>query len=273
MKTNGIDDGNSDQLDGLQNDGIYSAPYTFPEAGTYTITGDVWIPVAGAAPLQRTATTTVTVTEPLITFDSVDGVVNLGPGGCVTGLTVNVNVTANLPINYIASAKLAGVNGNSIEDSFSQEVLTPGADSFALYFSSEAIRDGIAADGPYNVSQIDLLSLQDTGVALEVRELDAFAFDAITLGDLCAAPVAVAQNLTVTPTLRGGMIESLEFSFPIIVANSGSYQVSFKVTDSLGQDIELVGFSRFLNVGSNIMIPVTGWTFLSRVSVGPGCGK
>jgi hypothetical protein len=140
-------------------------------------------------------------------------------------------------------------------------VAAPGPVDFDLYFSSEDIRDIIALDSPYTVSPVDLLSLQDVGGALEIRELDAWTFDQkITLDDLCAPPIGIVQNLVVTPVLRGGMIESLNFSFPVVVANSGSFQVSFKITDGTGQDVEIYGFNQFLNSGSNavsVSLPYT----------------
>lgn len=247
----GNDNGDPADLDGLADDGIYSGSYTFTEVGTYTITSDVSIPTNTGTTIQRMATKTINVTDSFIDLVSVNGNINLRSDGCIDGMNLHISVDGLIPSTYVANARLNGSNGQFIEKSTSQELLAPGSMLFDLFFSSDEIRNKIMIDGAYVVSPVDLLSFQTNGVHLEVRDIDSFTFPAISLANLCIPPISITQALNVSQTLRNGFIESLQFSFPVTVANAGIYQISLKVTGGNGQDIELFGFSQFMNVGNN----------------------
>ncbi len=247
----GMDDGDINHFDGLADDGIYSGGYTFTSVGTYTVEGSVTIPT-DSSPVQRTASAIVTVTEPLITLDTVEGSVVTGTGGCVAGLNVRVLTDVLQASDYVVSALLNGSNGNVIEKSLHQEITSSGEMSFDLFFSADDIRNDIGVDGPYTVNPVDILSFgASKGISLEVRKPDAYIFPPLTLNELCMPDIAIVQDLTVTQTLRDGFIDSLLFSFPVNVNKGGSYQISFKVLGQGGQDIELFGFNQTFAAGSN----------------------
>jgi hypothetical protein len=252
----GRDNGDPTNLDGLANDGIYSGSYTFSKLGTYTISGQVTIPTSSGV-VERTATSTVTVTEAVATLTGVQGTIVRGAGNCVTRLDVTANAEVTQPATYVASATLLGSNNKSLEKSASLDVSTTGLAVFNLSFTSAEIRSAIGVSGPYTVSPLDLLSFLDEGVFLEVRQLNATSFPAIRLSEFCTDPIEIAQNLTVVPTLRDGYIGSLQFSFPVTVASNGTYQISLKVTGSAGQDVNQFGFNKFLSAGLNTVSVTT----------------
>ncbi|MGD8910086.1 MAG: hypothetical protein PVI92_12150 [Chromatiales bacterium] len=247
----GVDDGSPANFDGLANDGIYSFGYTFANTGTYLIEGEVSIPTASGAVAQRYTQSVVTVSDPLLNITSVDGSLTTDVTGCVAGAALHVEADSALAGTFVASAILSGTNSQTVETSLSRELTTPGQLTFDLNFSSDVIREGIGVDGPYVVNALDILSFQSTGVNLEVRELDAFTFESLALSDLCIPPIAITRNLTVGQSLRDGYIDALSFAFPVTVAASDGYQISFKVTDANGRDVELFGFFQRLNAGLN----------------------
>lgn len=246
----GLDNGVLTNFDGLADDGIYSGGYTFSEVGSYKINGRVEIPTSNGV-ILRTVDKIIDVTESLVNLTSVNGSISTGSGGCIAGVNLQVAADILQPSTYIASAQLSGPSGQTIETSASKDLISSGTETFDLFFPSEEIRSLIGENGPYNVDIVDVTSFGDTGVFTETRCLDTYSFSGISLDDLCLPSLAISKNLTVGQTSREGYIESLKFSFPVVVANSGAYQVSFKITDGAGQDIQLFAFGQSMVAGSN----------------------
>ena len=247
---NGIDDGSYTNFDGLVDDGIYSGGYTFSEVGTYTIEGSVDIQTANGI-LKRTASAIVTATNPVVKLTNFNGNIVSDPSGCIAGLNLHIDADGQMPATFVSSAKLNGSNGKFIESTSSYELLSAGAISFDLFYSSDDIRNSLGVDGPYIINPLDIISFLTDSVNQEIRVPDAFTFSSVRLSDLCISPIVISNNLNVSQTLRSGFIDSLQFSFPITVAKGGAYQVSFKVTDSAGQDVDSFGFSKSMSLGSN----------------------
>ncbi len=158
----GMDDGDINHFDGLINDGIYSGGYMFESAGVYTISGTVTIPTSNGS-IERTASSTVTVTEPFITLENVEGTSILGTNGCIAGLNVKVAADALQASTYVASARLNASNGNFIEKTSSLNITSPQQIDFNLQFSADEIREKIGIDGPYTINPLDILNFQSRG--------------------------------------------------------------------------------------------------------------
>jgi hypothetical protein len=246
----GADTGNVADFDGRANDGIYSSGYTFAQAGTYTILGQVSIPTPRGE-IARTVQAIVKVTNPVLSVGSIQGTVVRDATGCVSKLDVQAQATASTPGTYVASGRLTGVNGRSIQKSTNVVLSGPGPLTFDLAFGSDQLIGGIGTGGPYSLSVMDFLNFSDAGSSLEARRTDALSFSNIALSDLCSRAVAISPRLTVTQTLRDGYIQSLRFAFPVSVRSAGSYQVTFKVTGAGGREVQQIGVTPTFAAGMN----------------------
>jgi hypothetical protein len=238
---------NGTGADGLAGDGVYSIDHTFTGAGLFDLTGTVTIPTP-AGPILRTASQRVRVDTPSIINPIVTLGTQLGSGGCVNAAQVNVQVDVLKAGQYSALVRLAGSNGKTIDV---RKALTfaAGTASFSAAFTAQAIKTGIAVDGPYVVQTIDLLAISGDEVNLTFRRRNAGSFNT-TLAGLCSLPIEVAGPLTTTPVLRGGFIGSLNLTLPIRVNVAGNYQISFKLIGPGAADFGLVNASRSLPAGT-----------------------
>lgn len=234
--------------DGAAGDGVYSIDHTFLQAGTYQIDGVVGIPTASGT-VQRSASAQVRVETPYFNPPSVTLQNVLGGGGCVNGLQVSVGLETLRPGAYSMLVRLVGPNGKSI-DLRRALSLNHGASSTSVVFTSAAIKQQIAVDGPYVVDTIDILAVDGDEAGLAFRRRNAGSF-AVPLASLCSLPIELPGPLTATPVLKNGMIGSLNLSFPVRVTVSGSYQISFKLIGAGGEDLGLINASRSLVAGMN----------------------
>ena len=264
---NAKDSGATEDFDGAADDGIYSQDFTFTTAGTYQITGTVALSAAGG-PLTRTATAFLEVLAPNLTLGSVTGTVTAGPAGCAQRLNVVVNGSAVRPGTYAFAATLRGSNGRTLPKRNSALFGGAGTLNSTLSFTSSEIRREIGAGGALVVDPLDVLSFLPERVNLEQRRPAAFTFPAIPFEQFCADPIEIGPTAAVTPTLRSGFIDQLEFALPIRVTRAGSYQVSFKTTDARGVEVGQFGLTRSFTVGLN-MIRVTVPANRLQTSDGP----
>lgn len=234
--------------DGRANDGIYSIERTFTQAGEYDIRADVNIATPGGL-VQRTALRRVRVDLPALDPPAVTLANVLGTGGCVSGLQVNLGLNALRAGSFSLLVRLLGSNGRSIDVRRALN-LNLGAASTSALFAAQDIKQTIAVDGPYVVSLIDILNIGGDEFSLAFRRRDAGSFN-VAQANLCMLPIELPGPLTVTPVLKGSFIGSLNFSFPIRVSVSGSYQISFKVIAAGGADLGLINASRNLSAGLN----------------------
>jgi len=236
-------------LDGLANDGVYSIAYTFGSAGTYQIQGDVVIPTA-TGNVVRQATLAVAAIPPALDVTTV--VLNkvLGSGGCVTALQVGLTENVQRAGNYVTRVQL-GANGKTLDARKSQP-LALGTAQTTLQFTAADLKQKLAASGTFNVNLIETLEVTSQEFLLAYRRRDAGSFE-LTPTELCTASIGVEEQLTVTPVLKAGFIDSLNLAFPVTVRTAGSYQISLKMVGPGGEDIRLINASRALAAGRNIV--------------------
>jgi hypothetical protein len=236
--------------DGLADDGIYSIDYTFASAGTYLIEGSVDLPNGGTT-IRRTASRLVTVRSPSFSGANISATTTTGRGGCVSGINVILNVTANAAGDFVFGAILKASNGNVLSARDLKTVIA-GNNVITLSFSTDDLRSVLGVNGPYLVSAVDIFRFDSVnGFELAYKARDVVNTPSVSLSALCVAPVQLEESLQTAFTLQNGFISALDLKFPITVDNAGSYSISFKIIDSLGNDVGLYAGNRSLRLGRN----------------------
>lgn len=248
--------------DGKASDGVYSAERTFTEAGDYELRADVSFD-PGTGLVTRSVRQRIKVVSPPLATPTITLSNQLGSGGCVSGLQVNLGLNALKADRYATLVQLTGPNGRTIDVRKGLD-LAVGTSSVSSVFTSQDIKQSIGVDGPYNVSLIDILETGGDDFLLAFRKRNAGSFN-LTLAALCNLPIELAAPLSVTPVLKNGYIGSLDFTIPIRVTASGSYQISFKVISASGADFGLLNASRSLVAGvNNVTVNVASPLFLTN---------
>lgn len=242
-----LDNGDLTNWDDLANDGLYSVGYTFDQVGQYQINGTVAIPAANGN-ILRTATAFVDVVESPVSLAAVTFTKNTGPGACLAGVDVVLGLSVLQNRHLVGVAKLKASNGRIIEESRDAS-LAVGSRTITIPFTAKQIQS-LSIDGPYSID-VDMLDFSGIGALIALRQPDAASLTGISLGNLCRPPIEVKQPLTITPVLKDGFVGSLKFSFVVNVIQSGSYQFSFKLLGSGGEDIGVISFSQSLSAGDN----------------------
>ncbi|MBB4844964.1 hypothetical protein HNP55_003510 [Paucibacter oligotrophus] len=249
---NAVDNGQAADFDGLADDGIYSQGYRFGQTGRYQIDGKVSIPAPGGGSIQRSATAFVDIVPANFVFGSVSGTVIRDASGCVRQLDVNLSGTVASAGTYSTAGTLLSSGGPGSLLKRSNVVLSgPGALNAKLSYTASEIRKSFAADGDFIVDPLDVLAFSGQSPRLEMRKPSATSFSGLTLAQFCSAPIELANAASVNPVLRNGFIGQLEFSLPVRVNVSDSYQISFKVLDAQGLEVGQFGLNNFLNAGDN----------------------
>ncbi len=245
-----VDNGQPGDFDGLVGDGIYSQGYTFADLGRYEVVGQVSIPLPGGGSVTRTATGFIDIVPVNYTLGSVLGTVVNG-NNCVARLDVSTQATAVLPGVYATAATLKAPSGVSILKRTTTTLAAPGALTATVSFTSSEIRARLAQGGVFVVDPLDVVSLTDDTTQLEVRRPAALSFPNLALTQFCTDPIEIGTGATVATGLRQNFIGQLDFKLPISVNTAGSYQVSFKVIDGLGQEVGQFGLTQQLAAGGN----------------------
>jgi hypothetical protein len=127
----------------------------------------------------------------------------------------------------------------------------PGAVNTSVAFSAAEIRTAMGEAGVFTVDPLDVVSFLSAQPWLELRKANAYSFPSLAYNDLCVAPVEIGANATVQSVLRSSYIGQLNFKLPIRVSTAGSYQVSFKVTDTAGKELGQFGLTQSFTSGVN----------------------
>lgn len=244
------DNGNLDNFDGLADDGLYSSAYTFLSAGRYHLEGHVTVPTPNGY-VDKTAVANVDVTAPYVQNAAATANLVSGPGGCVAGVNIHVTGDVLQSATYSITARVGIEDGKSVEGHVTLPFSANDALAVDILIPSSDILDLDAQGKDYQVEQVDLISLQSQGDNLEYRGLDIATFPNASLSNLCLPPISITNNLTVTQNLVQGKIGTLNFSFPVTVAQAGYYTASFKITDGNGGDVKLVTVSPYLQAGTS----------------------
>ncbi|WP_340676993.1 choice-of-anchor X domain-containing protein [Paraglaciecola sp.] len=260
----GEDTGNiTVNFDGLANDGIYSAGVVFDEIGVYTLSAVV--AMAGAnEPILKNATTQVNVTEPLLAITNISSSIEYGAGACISALNAHATIDTYLASNYVVDANLV-VGSGKLLASINREVLSPSLQNYSLRFSSEDILANTTSSGPFSLGQVKVVSFNDEGILLEDLAVANIEFANVSRANLCSPAITVVNQLNVLSNLTDGKISSLSFSFPIDVSSNGSYNVTGKVTDGKGQDIEVFAVNPRFSTGRNYVELLLGYEQLQSV--------
>ena len=254
----GKDDGLT--IDGKANDGLYSVSRAFTTAGKYTVAGNVSINTASGV-VSRKAETTIEVIDPTITVSSSSvGSQFDFARNCGVGIQATLNVTVNAAGTYLVRGDLDGGGGRtaSVGQMFT---LFAGTQTVVLSFPMDLIAEKIGPAASYAVTRIHAYRIDSAGAlkrALEKSNVGQY------LGVLCVDPISIVPGISVTETLRGGLISSLAFRFTVLVQVPGTYDVTLRVVGPAGQEIELISLTREFVTGANeVSFLVSGEKFLS----------
>lgn len=240
------DDGSNG--DETANDGLYTVEQTFSNAGTFIIEGTANFTDNNEA-VSTSAVGSVSIINPVVIVEALTTslVVN-ATDACVDGLNITADVDASEPGDYIFYAGLLN-SAQELQDKRKAVNLTAGRASVVLSYSRDDLLELYGQQLTDIVfAPLGVLSFKDDLVAAGA----ASAPETLNVNQpLCSDPVVIGNLLSVTPVLSGGSIAQLEFTIGVNVSISGSYQVSFKIVDSIGGDVALLGERRTLNAGLN----------------------
>lgn len=245
------DNGNLSNLDGLLNDGIYSALFDFSEEGTYLFLGHVNINLDNGVVVERTALATSKVVAPAMNINSVTTFLARDISDCISSVSVRLNAEVLNVGVFLGRVILQANNGNTIDGFGKLEQTSVGLVNLDINFPSNKLLM-LGEDGPYTISLVDLLSLQSDIVGREAYVVDVATTPEFALSDLCGGPsIKIGTASTVTPDLQDNYIGSLKIEFPVKVATAGDYQISFKVTNSAHQEVGQYNIVSDFNAGDN----------------------
>jgi hypothetical protein len=236
--------------DGKADDGLYSTFVTFDEVGTYIFNANVAVDVNGTI-YSRSAFASAEVVAPNLTVIDVEQSVTLGRNSCVAGLGITTtaeNFAAGL---FVSSALISDANGNLLQKNANSEALESGIVSPSINLTAEELREAGLRASPFSVVELRMLSLTPESYSLEFEDQAQRQWQTAPASVVCTDAIEISRTLTVTPQLQDNYIASLSFSFDIVVERNSTYQTSFKITDSSGQDIEVYGVSQFMATGDN----------------------
>jgi hypothetical protein len=246
----GADNGNPADYDGKAGDGIYSNGYSFAAPGSYVVRAKVSIPTATGA-VDREASGVINVLPANFTLSSVNGTITRGTGNCVDRLNVATSGSASAKGTYVTAITLKSPGGHTLTKRTSAVLSAPGAVNTSVAFSAAEIRTAMGEAGVFTVDPLDVVSFLSAQPWLELRKANAYSFPSLAYNDLCVAPVEIGANATVQSVLRSSYIGQLNFKLPIRVSTAGSYQVSFKVTDTAGKELGQFGLTQSFTSGVN----------------------
>ncbi|MDE2368303.1 MAG: dockerin type I repeat-containing protein [Burkholderiales bacterium] len=263
-----VDDGRADGYDGLANDGIYSTGVKFNSTGRYLIEARVTIPVAGGS-ITRTAAGFVDVVPRNYALNAVTGGFSTGAGGCIAQLNVNANATVQRAGTYSTAATLRGPDGHTLVKRTNNLLASPGTFDATVAFTSREVRSHFVQGGAFTIDPLEVVSVANDISMLEVRSHSAYIFPNFALAQFCVDPIEVGLSASVVPVLRAPFIGQLNFALPISVTASGNYQISFKITDALGQQVGQFAVNQFLSAGNVNTIAAQVPAAMLQVSDGP----
>ncbi len=244
---NALDNGRG--ADRIADDGMYSVLFEFEQEGTYAVQASVLI-----APSSRDRSPSplelIAIERPVDAGET-KGAVVFSTEGCADAVEAIVDVNVVEEGDYAVSARLSASNGNFLVERERFEDVVQGPDRFRLLFTSDAIRTGLAVDGPYELSDLLIVKLSDTELLVSHEDASAILIEDITLRSLCRDSVEVLDELEITTELANGFIDSVSFTFPIFVKTGGIYSVSIKVVGGGGMDVVLLAENRTLVAGEN----------------------
>jgi hypothetical protein len=234
--------------DAIANDGIYSIEQTFLSAGTFVVKGTANF-TEGNETVSTSAMASFSIIRPVVIVEELTTslIVNTADA-CIDGINMTANVDAVEQGEYIFYAGLLN-SVQALQDKRKAVTLTQGSASVVLSYTRD---DLLELYGPQLVdivfASLGILSFGDDLVAAGAAK----APETLSVNQpLCSDPVVIGNLISVTPVLSNGSVAQLEFTIGVNVSISGSYQVSFKIVDSVGSNVVLLGERRTLNVGLN----------------------
>lgn len=234
--------------DGKANDGLYSVINTFTAPGLYDVVGTATFSTP-AGNVTRQAQTIVEVRDPAVTVTSAVVEPELAASGCANALNVRMTLNTASPATYVVRAQLSGDNGKSMStgDVFN---LVAGTQAVTLSFPFDAIREEV---GTTNLYTVDWARGFQGGTTLGIARVFDKAPVGSYAGNLCADPITLTPNLTVTPSYQGNLISALTFGFQITVSTSGTYNITLKIVGANGEIVDTVLLTETLNAGTNTL--------------------
>lgn len=247
--------------DGLAGDGIYSSAVVLSLAGSYALKADVEIP-GSLGVIKRSAFAQVQAAPSVLSVAGVQAVTQIGSGGCVESLLVQCVLQASSACDATIVVALRASNNSEVLKRTFVPGIPPGSRTVALDFSTADLKSKLGVDGPYQIASVKVFAVGDT-LDLQYTGTDLGQTPTIRLADLCSPSLEIGPGLKVSNLLKEGYIETLAFSFPVTVNRAGDYSIACKVLGALGEEVKLLGTTRYLDVGSNeIVFEVPSENFL-----------
>jgi len=248
----GKDDGVN--MDGLADDGIYSAEYVFAAEGIYEIHGLVEIPT-GSGLMRRRVSASVEVSNPGLTVSMIENILNLDPSGCIESFDVRLSVEVSEASAFAAKSVLRSPTNDTLQ-SVAEVPAGIGPQTADLIFPVNDIREILGSSDPYEVISVEIINTEDTPKLVFLSETND-PFVGVSVNDFCVAPVVIDPEFVEVPVFLGGsnsIIAALDFMFKISVKTPGTYSISFKILGPNGEDLGLSVESRSLIAGENTVV-------------------
>ena len=230
--------------------------------------------------MTKVAETVVTVYEPSLQTVTAATSTSTGPGGCVTGINVNLSMTVLRPSEFVASAVLRASNGMVVTSQVRAALAVGGSRSMAIPFPTETLRL-LGVSGPYTITSLNVQELASGDMVLAHKAVNAGTTPPVPLDQLCAAPIEILPGLNASVNTINDYIGSLVLRFSILAQTGGSHSISFKIVGAGGEDLGVFNESRNLSAGvptevrftlpANVFLPANGpYSVISVLVTGSG---
>ncbi len=245
---------NGQGADGVQGDNVFSAVYSFEQAGRYTVQTEVSYTRNGV-PYSKTVGREIEVFASPAQLNSVEFDLQTqyqNGNQCVVTINQRNEVNITTPGTYLYRTTLSNENGDEISKHVRIEHANQGITEVnTVSFTSDEIRAKLGSVNSFLVSNVELVYLDDYSPG-PISQLNLGAVEELqNIEQICQPPIVIGNSLSVTTTERDNYIDTINVSVPVNVTRAGSYQVSFKAVTPQGETLIEVAQSLSFNLGDN----------------------
>jgi hypothetical protein len=249
------DDGSAG--DTTAGDGLYTATFQPGLAGEFQVYATLTGLTSSGQSFQRTASATFRVKPPAATFlrTFVDRGIDLDGDGLLDQIGVTPHLDIQQAGKYKIAVTLKASNNTSLTASLVTDLGAGAADPEVLFETSD-IRQFLAVNGPYEVSEVLAEKIDEEPIltadeAFSLGETAAYEIDALQHEAIELRPGAVAEGVDTNSNSR---YDILRVSLPIEFLYAGFYRWSARLVDANGTEVALAAGSGSFSAGHAILL-------------------
>jgi hypothetical protein len=223
--------------------GLFTGSYQFKSPGAYLITGAVTLPTING-PMVRTAEQQVTVRDAPIMLNRTS--IQSTGTDCSQLLDIKLDLSVNQAGTYVFRGQLAGADGTTLTQGQSFDLAT-GTQSIILSFLMDTIHEKFGYASPLAVNWVMGFYVDSDSFAPVVTQYNVGTYAGVP----CRDPISVGSTFTLAQTTQDGQIKAFNFSFPVNVITTGSYDITFNIVDFNGKSVDQLHLTETLTAGDN----------------------